>query len=140
MLKMPQQQRSTTPASRFSMDSQEGSWSSSQHLMASSDQEMQDEKRISAKCQCRRYSQILWMHVLLIILYTFTFIVAIHLWNSHGSQHFAYCKSSFLSGSMPPSLQLISRYSTSFESYQISKSAVRGQARRDQFISRRAAS
>lgn len=77
-------------AGRPSIDSQEGLWSSNQPLMANSEKETQDGNHNVSKRRYRQCSQMLWIHLLLIVLYTLVFLTATGLWNYQHARNIAY--------------------------------------------------
>lgn len=134
----PQQITSMDPAGRFSIDSQKGSWLSSQPLMANSDKESQDGNRTCVKGRYQQRSQMFWIHLLLITLYTFAFLTAAGLWNYQDSRQLAYCMSILMSSSKSNRTQVNLQYSTGFKSDKVSESVLRWQVRRYWPISRQA--
>lgn len=93
-------------AGRPSIDSQEGLWSSNQPLMASSEKETQDGNHNVSKRRYRQCSQMLWIHLLLIVLYTLVFLTATGLWNYQHARNIAYCRSILTNSSMSRRLKV----------------------------------
>lgn len=86
-----QQQRSTAVASRSSIDSRKGSWSS-QPLMDDSDEEVL-KGDIPGRFRYRQCSHFWWIHLLLITLYSSAFLSATFFWNYQDSRYLAYSTS-----------------------------------------------